>query len=98
MRPVADGKSKTTQKKVLPAMVDTDLFTTLRRLRKKIADEMDLPPYIIFSDATLREMAARKPRSLDEFHEISGVGERKLQQYGETFIEAINEYLDGRQR
>jgi len=98
MRPVADGKSKTTQKKVLPAMVDTDLFTTLRRLRKKIADEMDLPPYIIFSDATLREMAARKPRSLDDFHEISGVGERKLQQYGETFIEAINEYLDGRRR
>jgi len=68
------------------------LFQALRRLRKQIADDMDVPPYVIFNDATLREMAASAPRTLEAMREVSGVGERKLAQYGERFLAAIAEY------
>jgi ATP-dependent DNA helicase RecQ len=72
---------------------DKALFSKLRSLRKVLADEQDLPPYIIFSDASLQEMARTKPTTLTAFRQISGVGDRKLQQYGETFLETINEHL-----
>jgi ATP-dependent DNA helicase RecQ len=73
--------------------VDEQLFLRLRRLRKRLADEADLPPYIIFSDASLREMAGRRPASLEEFRGITGVGERKLEMYGEVFVGEIRGYL-----
>ncbi|MBB6094033.1 ATP-dependent DNA helicase RecQ [Povalibacter uvarum] len=68
---------------------DVALFETLRSLRKRLADENGLPPYVIFHDATLREIAARKPTTLDEFATIAGVGQRKLEKYGELFIAAV---------
>lgn len=68
---------------------DGELFERLRALRKRLADENGFPPYVIFHDATLREIAARKPGNLAEFATISGVGQRKLEQYGTVFLEAV---------
>ncbi len=72
---------------------DEDLFAILRSLRKEFADEHSVPAYIIFSDVTLREMARYFPTSEDRLSNISGVGQKKLEAYGEAFIEAITEYL-----
>jgi ATP-dependent DNA helicase RecQ len=71
-----------------------ELFAILRTLRKELASEQGVPPYIIFSDVTLREMARDYPTNEDQLSDISGVGMKKLEQYGETFIDAIEEYLD----
>jgi ATP-dependent DNA helicase RecQ len=77
-----------------PAAADSSgdaLFERLRSLRKQLADSQGLPPYVIFHDATLREMVARKPRTLGQFAGIRGVGEGKLQRYGQQFIDALRE-------
>lgn len=68
------------------------LFERLRLLRKKIADAQGLPPYVIFHDSTLRLMAQEQPRTLAEFGQLSGVGQRKLQQYGDIFLAAIADF------
>ena len=70
---------------------DEALFEQLRVLRRKLADERDVPAYVIFSDVSLREMARRYPTTKREFEEIPGVGERKLQDFAEVFIEAIKQ-------
>jgi ATP-dependent DNA helicase RecQ len=67
------------------------LFERLRALRKQLADMQGLPPYVIFHDATLREMAARRPQTLSQFAGIRGVGEGKLARYGQQFIAALRE-------
>jgi ATP-dependent DNA helicase RecQ len=67
------------------------VFERLRILRKKLADAQGLPPYVIFHDATLREMAARRPQTLGQFAAIRGVGEGKLARYGEQFMAALRE-------
>ena len=69
--------------------VDEPLFERLRALRKRLADEQRVPAYVVFSDATLAEMAARKPVTEQALLEVSGVGQSKLQRYGEAFLEAI---------
>ncbi|MDO9532245.1 MAG: DNA helicase RecQ [Deltaproteobacteria bacterium] len=74
------------------AAYDKELFEKLRHLRKKIADEKEVPPYVIFSDLTLRQMAFYLPQSEDNFSRISGVGDEKLKQYGEIFTEVIQTY------
>ena len=68
-----------------------ELFERLRKLRKQLADAQGLPPYVIFHDATLREMVERRPRTLGEFAGIRGVGEGKLARYGQQFIAALCE-------
>lgn len=73
--------------------VRDELFEVLRQLRRQLAQQKGVPPYIIFSDATLEEMAATKPVTDAEMNNISGVGERKLHLYGDTFMQAILEYL-----
>jgi ATP-dependent DNA helicase RecQ len=70
---------------------DKALFDVLRALRKQLADEQGVPPYVIFHDATLREMAGQRPTTLQEFGRIRGVGEAKLSRYGERFIGAIHQ-------
>jgi ATP-dependent DNA helicase RecQ len=71
---------------------DSDLFERLRALRKRLADEHGVPPYVVFHDATLREMSARRPLSLNAFAELPGVGQAKLARYGDQFIAAIVEH------
>jgi ATP-dependent DNA helicase RecQ len=73
-----------------PAVADA-LFEALRSLRKQLADAQGLPPYVIFHDATLREMVARRPQTLSQFATIRGVGEGKLARYGAQFIAALRE-------
>lgn len=76
-----------------PDTVESDLlFDRLRQLRKKIADSQGVPPYVIFHDSSLRLMARSKPRSLEQFRQISGVVQSKVQQYGDMFIAAINDF------
>ena len=72
--------------------VDRDLFQQLRELRTQLARERAVPPYIIFGDASLRDMARRIPSSLEELLNVHGVGEKKLQDFGQTFLEAIEAY------
>ena len=72
---------------------DEALFEILRDLRKKLADERAVPAYIIFSDVALRQMARYYPENEIEFSRISGVGERKLAEFGRIFIHEITEYL-----
>jgi len=72
---------------------DEELFERLRALRRRIADERDVPAYIIFSDATLREMARVCPQSKTEFAQIAGVGQQKLKEFAESFLAEIGEHL-----
>jgi len=73
---------------------EQSLFEQLRALRKRLADEQNVPPYVVFNDASLREMAEMQPLDLDAFAEISGVGARKLEQYGEAFVAAIHAFRE----
>ncbi|RIV75809.1 DNA helicase RecQ [Pelagerythrobacter aerophilus] len=75
-----------------PNPVGDPLFDALRELRRELAVEAQVPPYVIFHDATLREMAARRPSSLAELGEIGGVGAKKLQAYGERFLDTIRRH------
>jgi ATP-dependent DNA helicase RecQ len=68
------------------------LFERLRALRKSLADEHGLPPYVVFHDATLREMAERRPLTLNQFAELPGVGQAKLARYGDQFIAVVREH------
>ena len=70
------------------------LLERLRSLRKRLADEQSVPPYIVFTETSLRQMAQRVPRSLAEFGQISGVGSRKLEQYGQVFVDEINTFCN----
>jgi len=72
--------------------VGDPLFDALRTLRRDLAQEAGVPPYVIFHDSTLREMAAARPSSLAELGEIGGVGTRKLEAYGSAFLAAIRQF------
>ena len=66
------------------------MFDALREARRRLAAEAGVPPYVIFHDSTLREIAARKPGSLGELGEVQGVGSVKLERYGKTMLEALS--------
>ena len=68
---------------------DADLFQALRATRAQIARRRGVPAYVVFSDATLTDMARRAPRTMADFLEVSGVGQTKARQYGEAFLETI---------
>ncbi|RZB31973.1 MAG: ATP-dependent DNA helicase RecQ [Desulfobacteraceae bacterium Eth-SRB1] len=71
---------------------DRDLFDILRKKRKEIADAANVPPYVIFSDKTLIEMAAFFPQTKERLLEIHGIGQVKLEKYGSIFLEIIHKY------
>jgi len=71
------------------------LFERLRKLRKQIADTQAIPPYVIFADSSLKLMAQIKPKTLEEFAQISGVTAHKLTQYGERFVSEVREFCQG---
>ncbi len=92
------GKVKTsTPRHARPAMtfddeVDSELFAAMKVARLELAREQNVPPYVIFHDRTLRELAIHKPRSLAALSQISGVGEKKMERYGDTFLQVIAEH------
>ena len=69
--------------------VDRDLFERLRELRRRLADEKSVPAYVVFGDASLRDMARKKPGTPTEFLDVHGVGQKKAADYGELFLAAI---------
>ena len=86
------------QQKRRAGAIDEDalrpLFDTLRAVRLELAKDEHIPPFVIFSDATLWDMAALKPDSLDAMSQIKGVGSFKLHKYGRKFVGAIQSYID----
>ena len=77
---------------------DEALFERLRGLRRKLADERNVPAYVIFSDVSVREMARNYPTTATEFRRIPGVGEQKLKDFAEAFLSEIKNYLDANSR
>jgi len=90
-RPMERGRPKA--ERVGDIACDELLFEKLRQLRKTIADVQGVPPYIVFGDGSLRQMAREYPVSEGDFRRISGVGERKVQDYGNSFLEEIRGHL-----
>ena len=84
-------RSYTTQ--LGPGGVEPALWDALRAKRRDLAVEQNVPPYVIFHDATLIEIAHRKPQSLDEFLTIPGIGERKLARYGDDFLDVLSHFI-----
>ncbi len=72
------------------------LYDRLQILRKRLADEQSVPPYVVFANASLREMARRRPQNRAQFAEITGVGSRKLSQYGDVFLAEISAFCQER--
>jgi ATP-dependent DNA helicase RecQ len=76
------------------AAVDEELFSILKDLRKKISKQKDVPPFVIFQDPSLEDMAIQYPITLDELQNISGVGAGKAQRYGAEFVDIIKKYVE----
>jgi len=89
---VAIQKATSSSKDISWEGVDRGLFERLREVRKGEAADRDVPAFVVFSDASLRDMARRRPSTSVEFRAVHGVGDQKLIEYGETFVSAIIEY------
>ena len=94
-------KVETEPEEIVPAAAATkmageeaELFDVLKELREKLAKEAGIPAYVVFSNATLMDMANRKPKTMSEFRKVSGVGEIKAAWYGTAFLKRIQKYLD----
>lgn len=81
--------------KSAPVNYDKKLFARLKGLRKTLADEHNVPPFVVFSDATLADMADKLPSNQREMLQVSGVGDTKLRRYGDAFLAIINRYVTG---
>ena len=92
-KPVKPVKLKTASLREL-STTQTDLYGILKTIRTQIAEDQNVPPYIIFSDATLIEMVQVLPITVDQFSTISGVGKMKLSNFGPTFVRAIEDFCD----
>jgi ATP-dependent DNA helicase RecQ len=97
VKPAAPRKTANTHTQAtadFEGIVDMVLFEKLKELRRKFATEESVPAYIVFSDASLRDMCRKKPASLIQFSAVNGVGAVKLEKYGEAFVAAINNSAD----
>lgn len=95
IRETAKQKKSTSKTSVVPDY-DELLFDRLRAVRTELAEQAGVPPFVIFHDRTLAEMAAHGPRSIEEMGGIHGVGTSKRERYGAMFVEVIVDYLDNR--
>lgn len=86
-----EKKKKRSKDRIQATSSNSPLFEVLRALRRRLADEENKPPFMIFSDATLHEMTEMQPKTLHELLNVSGVGQHKLAHYGEQFLEALRE-------
>lgn len=101
---VLKGKKQVTIKKVFAKKAEAnnstnynynkDLFEILKSLRKEIADNLRVPPFIVFSDAALKDMCIKYPLNKRQFLKVTGVGEVKAEKYGSRFMDVIKEYID----
>ena len=98
-RPTVTPKARPSRPTIEGDVVcDEFLFAQLRTLRRALAEERNVPPYIIFPDVTLRHLAARQPSTEAEFAEIPGVGERKLRDFAAPFLELVLPWKKERSR
>ncbi|MDC7223413.1 MAG: DNA helicase RecQ [Spirochaetales bacterium] len=88
-----DEKSRKSSAQIDLGPVDEELLQRLKEVRTELAREGQVPPYIIFSDKTLRDMAARKPETGSEMLDVSGVGEKKRELYGSRFLSVIGDFI-----
>lgn len=86
-------KTKTNYDREKEYYAESGLYAELKNLRKELAAEEKVPAYIVFSDATLRDMCRKLPTYIGKFYEISGVGKRKAEKYGEQFCKVISDYI-----
>ena len=93
--PAGSGKRNTKQQQLLAAAGEDGLFAVLKTVRTRLAQAEEVPAYIVFSNATLADMARKAPQSPADFLEVSGVGEVKAARYGEAFLAAITAYVEG---
>jgi ATP-dependent DNA helicase RecQ len=94
-RDTAARTARQQTKTSLPDNIDIALWEALRDRRRTLAEEQGVPPYVIFHDRSLREMCSLLPRTRAQFERITGVGERKLEKYGEAFLDVINRHQQG---
>lgn len=97
-KPLALPKAKRVTRREGEIACDEILFARLRELRKKLADERGVPAYVIFGDATLRQLAREYPIDVDQLDGITGIGEKKRAEFGATFVAAIAQFLDSNPR
>ncbi len=88
-REVKQTAAKRQTKTPLPENLDVGLWEALRDCRRRLAEAQGVPPYVIFHDSTLQEMCVTQPTSMSQFSELGGVGQRKLDKYGEVFLRVI---------
>ena len=88
-------KARSSSPKFFGGNYDRKLFAKLRKLRKSIADESNVPPYVVFNDATLVEMAEQMPLTASEMLSINGVGHKKLERFGRPFMVMIKQHVAG---
>lgn len=82
------------ERKVQRIAEENELFIILKNLRREIAENEGVPPYIVFGDNTLKEMSLRMPINKEQLLDISGVGEKKIDKYGDEFINTVKEYIE----
>jgi len=78
----------------LDAGADGGLFDALRQVRLRLARERQVPPYVIFHDTTLRDMVQRRPKTIDDLHDVYGVGAKKAADFGDAFLDAIRTFRE----
>ena len=89
----ASASGEKDKKQELLRSIDRDLYERLRELRKKMAFTRGVPPYVVFSDAVLRELAEKRPATKEQMEEIKGIGVVKLRDYGAAFLREIQKYI-----
>ena len=87
--PASRRRARSTLRETFSSPANSDLFDALREVRLRIARERGVPPYVIFHDTTLRDMAERRPATFDDLHDIYGVGAKKAADFGDAFLDAI---------
>jgi ATP-dependent DNA helicase RecQ len=90
--PSSRKRSRSGVRDTFTATVDSDLFDVLRDVRLRLARERGVPPYVIFHDTTLRDMVERRPKTVDDLHEVYGVGAKKAADFGDAFLDAIRTF------
>lgn len=93
-QPCTKRPQKSRPSKVLPSETDQGLFEVLRKVRRMKAEELNVPPFVVFGDASLRDMAQRKPADRAGLLSVYGVGQRKCEAFGDEFIAAIRDYRE----
>ena len=92
VEPPSKKRRRSALRESFATTIDSDLFDVLREVRMKLARARGVPPYVIFHDTTLREMAERRPKTFDDLHDIRGVGAKKAADFGDAFLDAIRTF------